>query len=191
MWPGDPSLESLAGAKGLFVQESKQQLSGLTTRYGHGSLTSPGEIKSETYVNSYPGHRELLSLIETFTMLSLNTEVLSEKGMRSTVACYRSHHVNTFLFSGAFKGKCASLGKAVSSVPPLVRVPPVIHFALLTVQLGMSLGIKLVSFEIIFRYSYEHSSLQVLLLLGIRMRDQACLSPKPAFCASWNMTLCP
>lgn len=41
---------------------------------------------------------------------------------------------------------CTGLGKAVSSVPPLLRVLPVIHFA--GVQLGLSLESKLVSFEI-------------------------------------------
>lgn len=65
----------------------------------------------------------------------------------------------------------------MSSVPPLLKVPPVIHFALLTVQLGLSLESELVSFEINFRYSYDHSSLQALLLVGTRMRDQAWLSP--------------
>lgn len=56
-------------------------------------------------------------------------------------------------------------------IPPLVRVPLVIHFVLLTVRLGLSLGSKLVSFEITFRYSYEYSSLQALLLVGTRIRD--------------------
>lgn len=116
--------------------------------------------------------------LEKLTVLSLNIEMLSEKGLRSTVASHRSQRVNTFLFAGASQGKLSfstGLGKAVPSVPPLVRVPPVIPLALLTVQLGLSLESKLVSFEITFRYSNEHSSLQALLLAGTRMTGQAWL----------------
>lgn len=74
-------------------------------------------------------------------MLSLNIEVLSEKGPRSTVACHRSQRVNTFsgIFGCLSRETCPGLGKGASSVPPMVRVPLVIHFALLIVQLGLSL----------------------------------------------------
>lgn len=74
-------------------------------------------------------------------MLSLNIEVLSEKGPRNTVACHRSQHVSTFsgIFRCLSRETCPGLGKDVSSVPPVVRVPLVIHFALLIVQLGLSL----------------------------------------------------
>lgn len=112
-------------------------------------------------------------------MLSLNTEVLSEREIRGTVARHRSQCVNTefLVFRYFSRETCTGLGKAVPSVPPLLRVPPVIHFALLTVQLGLSLENKLVSFEINIRYSYEHSSLQALFLVGTGMRDQAWPSP--------------
>lgn len=43
--------------------------------------------------------------LEKLTMLSLSIKVLSEKGLRSTVACHRSQCVNTFSFSGASQGK--------------------------------------------------------------------------------------
>lgn len=110
-------------------------------------------------------------------MPSMNVEVLSEKGMRSTVACQRCQCEYFLVFRCFSRKTWTGLGKAVSSVPPLVRVPLVIHFALLTVQLVLSLESKLVSFEITFRYSYEHRSLQALLLVDTRMRDQARLSP--------------
>lgn len=111
--------------------------------------------------------------LEKLNMLSTNIEVLSGKGMRSTVGHHRSQCAYFLVFWCYSRETCTGLGKAVSSAPPLVRVPPVIHFALLIVQLELSL----VSFEVTFRYSYEHSSFQALLLGGTRMSDQVWLNP--------------
>lgn len=187
VWSGHPSLMSLVGVR-VSVQESLISSSSQDSPQGMDMEDWPlRRNKSWNPHEQLPWAQWTSLYLEKLNMLSINIEVLSGKGMRSMVGHHRSQCAYFLVFRCYSRETCTGLGKAVSSVPPLVRVPPVIHFALLIVQLELSL----VSFEITFSYSYEHSSFQALLL---RHQDEQPSLAKPTrtkLCASWNMTLCP